>query len=109
MTYLIDARLEQTEPELRLIETPTGRCCGAWRGEALCKLMEAGGLCPHDFCCAEPACVKELVRVLFLLSAAESTGGRAAAGRKPVTSCRGGGRRPHRRSWAVAPAWRTYR
>ena len=76
MHYMIDARLEQRDPQIRILECATGRCRLHWSGAGVWSRLEAGGLCPQDFCRADKHCVQALVRRLFLLSTAEAIAAR---------------------------------
>ena len=106
MHYVIDARLEQHDPQIRVLEAVSGRCRLQWRGSSVYEHLEAGGLCEQDFCCADRRCVQELVRHLFLLSTADAIDA-SRQGKSAATRCRACRRPQQCQSWAVVNFDRT--
>lgn len=68
MTYILDARLEQAEPRLRVTQGASGRVLIDWGADRVRGLLERGDLVPADFCARGEIEQQEVVRELFLLS-----------------------------------------
>ena len=43
MSYIIDARLEQAQPQLRVIDSRNGHCRLQWSGDAVRECLEETG------------------------------------------------------------------
>ncbi|OUD12532.1 hypothetical protein [Thioflexithrix psekupsensis] len=68
--YLIDARLEQTPPVLRILNRETNAIVAAFEGDVLQQLIDEAYLYPPDFLQVDDAgyCVKNL----FLLACSQT-------------------------------------
>ncbi len=70
MYYLIDARFEQFQPELSVINTQNNKIVLKIDAEALNRLVEAGTIYPPDFLCA--CNIQSIVKDLFLLACSQT-------------------------------------
>jgi hypothetical protein len=68
--YLIDARLEQTPPALRILNQETNAIIAAFEGDLLQQLIDDAYVYPPDF--LENSDIEQLVKNLFLLACSQT-------------------------------------
>lgn len=69
MLYVIDARLEQTRPTLRVLNRQTNAPVLAFDSATVLDLIEAGAIYPPDFLC--PHNEHALIQQLFLVACSQ--------------------------------------
>jgi|GEM_PF-5995391 len=72
MHYMIDARLEQRQPELRIIDTENQAIIVDFNTSTLKTLITEGTIYPPDFLYPQDTDIHGLIKEIFLLACAKN-------------------------------------
>jgi len=68
MPFLIDARLECSQPSIRILDKETGQALCEWDQEVIEQWEQLGEICLLDFASSNETVLRQLMKDLFLFS-----------------------------------------
>lgn len=88
MPFLIDARLECSQPSIRILDKSTGCTLCEWGQAVIEQWQEAGEISLLDFASSDETVVRQLMKDLFLFSCMQDIDQVNELLRKDCSACR---------------------